>query len=98
MDPNNWIEFSDDVPENERSRFRSRIYAFRVERNLSDDAFKVKVFLVDPGKQFDLWITPPDRRPPTSRTLDRAGQYENLTYDWLVEEYEQWRARGALRL
>ncbi len=71
---NDWMDFGPDFPVNFRNVIRARVFAWRISYNMADEAFKMKLFRVS-NAQFDLWITAPDRQPPTSQTIAFRGGY-----------------------
>jgi hypothetical protein len=65
---NDWMDFGADFPAAFRDVIRTRVFAWRAFHNLADEAFKTKLHRVS-DEQFDVWITAPDRKPPTSETI-----------------------------
>jgi hypothetical protein len=82
-----WIDFG-----RLQASIQARIFGFQADHNLADNYFTVKSYQVS-DYQFDLWVTAPDKYPPTSRTIFTALSAPERVYEWLEKEYEEWCSR-----
>ena len=93
--PNDWIDISPDFPCGLRELIRARVFGIRADHALADDDLKIKLRPVS-ASQCDLWVTCPDGRPPTSRTIIADSSAPERVGRWLEAESSEWCSRTGL--
>lgn len=88
-----WIDFSPDFLPDSKDAIRSAVFAFRVDHNLADEAFKVRALMASKS-HFDLWITTPDDLRQALKNISAVEpSASKRVYEYLEAEYAEWCAR-----